>query len=47
MENPYDKRVLERNIQNKSITLAEYEAYLKKLKDLKNECEDVELKNEE
>lgn len=39
----FDKRVVERNIENGNITRAEYENFCAKLPDLEDECEEVEV----
>ena len=38
-----DKRVVERNIENGTLTRAEYEKHCDKLPDLTDECEEVEV----
>lgn len=38
-----DKRIVERNIENGTITREEYKKYCAKLPDLTDECEEVEV----
>lgn len=43
----YDSRLIERNVNNGSITKAEFEAYQKNLKDLKDNTLQVSLESDD